>query len=40
MEVFKKGERDPRPPLNRNAARQKPVRFRPYDSIFSDDLSG
>ena len=38
--LLKKGERDPRPPLNRNAARQKPVRFRPYDSIFSDDLSG
>lgn len=40
QQLPKKGERPPPQPRDRNAARQKPVRFRPYDSIFSDSLSG
>ena len=36
-QLAKVAERGPTPPRRRNAVRQKPIKFRPYDSIFSDE---
>jgi len=35
---LEQAKREPPQPRNRKAARQKPMRFRPYDSPFSDEF--